>query len=47
MEAGVQREILLAFRKVHILHRAAEGRVVGQWMMQELRRRTGSNRGER
>ena len=35
---ALQREILLAFWKVHILHHAAEGPVVGQWMMQELRR---------
>lgn len=30
-------EILLGFWKVHILHYAAEGRLVGQWMLQELR----------
>lgn len=34
----VSREILLSFWKVHILHHAAEGAVVGQWMLQELRR---------
>ncbi|MEX2216515.1 MAG: PadR family transcriptional regulator [Phycisphaeraceae bacterium] len=34
----VAREILLSFWKVHILHHAAEGAVVGQWMLQELRR---------
>ncbi|MBI4677133.1 MAG: helix-turn-helix transcriptional regulator [Elusimicrobia bacterium] len=34
---GVQREILLAFWKVHILHHAAKGPLVGQWMMHELR----------
>ena len=33
----VQREILLGFWKVHILHHAAEGPLVGQWMLQELR----------
>ena len=32
------REILLSFWKVHILHHAAEGPVVGQWMIRELRR---------
>ena len=32
------REILLSFWKVHILHHAAEQPVVGQWMMEELRR---------
>lgn len=33
----LQREILLGFWKIHILHHAAEGPVVGQWMMKELR----------
>lgn len=33
----LQREILLGFWKVHILHHACEGAVVGQWMLQELR----------
>lgn len=32
------REILLALWKIHILHHAGEGPVVGQWMIQELRR---------
>jgi DNA-binding PadR family transcriptional regulator len=32
------REILLGFWKVHILYHAAEGPVVGQWMIEELRR---------
>jgi PadR family transcriptional regulator, regulatory protein PadR len=31
------REVLLAFWKIHILHHAAEGPVVGQWMLKELR----------
>lgn len=35
---NITREILLGFWKVHILHHAAEGPVVGQWMLQELRR---------
>ena len=34
---ALQREILLGFWKIHILHHAATGPVVGQWMMQELR----------
>lgn len=34
----VAREILLSFWKVHILHHAAHGPVVGQWMINELRR---------
>lgn len=34
----VAREILLSLWKVHILHHAAEGPVVGQWMINELRR---------
>ena len=31
------REIFLSLWKVHILHHAGEGPVVGQWMLQELR----------
>ena len=34
---AIQREILLSFWKIHILHHAAEGPVVGQWMLKELR----------
>jgi len=34
----VDREILLSFWKVHILHHAAEEPLVGQWMLEELRR---------
>jgi DNA-binding PadR family transcriptional regulator len=34
----IAREILLSFWKMHILHHAAEGSVVGQWMLEELRR---------
>lgn len=34
----INREILLSFWKVHILHHAAGGPVVGQWMLNELRR---------
>ena len=34
---ALQREILLGFWKIHILHHAAQGPVVGQWMIQELR----------
>lgn len=33
----VAREILLSLWKVHVLHHAAEGPVVGQWMLDELR----------
>lgn len=33
----LQREILLGFWKIHILHHAGQGPVVGQWMIQELR----------
>ena len=32
------REILLGFWKAHILHHADEGPVVGDWILQELRR---------
>src|SRR3954470_20079094 len=39
MRDPVEREFLLAFWKVHILHHAAEERgVYGQWMLEELRR---------
>ena len=34
---AVNREILLSFWKVHILHHATEGDVIGQWMINELR----------
>lgn len=34
----VNKEVLLGFWKIHILHHAAEGPVVGQWMLRELRR---------
>lgn len=33
----LQREFFLAFWKIHILHHASEGPVVGQWMLEELR----------
>lgn len=33
----VNREILLSFWKVHVLHHAAGGAVIGQWMIRELR----------
>lgn len=35
---AVTREVLLGFWKVHILHHAAEEPVVGQWILEELRR---------
>jgi PadR family transcriptional regulator PadR len=34
----VTREILLGFWKVHILHHAAEHPIIGQWVLNELRR---------
>ena len=34
----VEREILLSFWKVHILHHAEKEPIVGQWVIQELRR---------
>lgn len=37
-EASLNREILLGFWKVHILHHASEGPIYGQWILQELRR---------
>lgn len=33
----INREILLSFWKVHILYHAADGDVIGQWMIKELR----------
>lgn len=33
----LMREILLGFWKVHILHHAGSGPVVGQWLLRELR----------
>ncbi len=33
----VEREILLSFWKVHILHHAEKESVVGQWIIRELR----------
>ena len=39
MRDPVEREFLLAFWKIHILHHAAEERgVYGQWMLEELHR---------
>ena len=35
---GVNREILLSFWKLHILHHAGAGPVHGQWILAELRR---------
>lgn len=35
---ALNREILLAFWKVHILHHAGEGPLHGQWILTELRR---------
>ncbi len=34
---AINREILLGLWKIHILHHAAEGGVVGHWMLEELR----------
>ncbi len=35
---AVNREILLSFWKVHILHHASEEPIHGQWILTELRR---------
>lgn len=35
---SVEREILLSFWKVHILHHASEQPIHGQWIILELRR---------
>ena len=37
VDGTLSREILLGLWKVHILHHAAEGPLVGQWMLEELR----------
>src|SRR3954465_15762037 len=37
MRDPVEREFLLAFWKIHILHHADEQGVYGQWMLEELR----------
>ncbi len=34
---AVEREILLSFWKVHILHHAATEPLIGQWVLRELR----------
>ncbi|MBZ0271301.1 PadR family transcriptional regulator [bacterium] len=34
---SIEREFLLSFWKIHILHHAAKKPVVGQWMIRELR----------
>ena len=34
----IEREILLSFWKVHILHHAAANPITGQWVIRELRR---------
>lgn len=36
-DKAIQREILLSFWKIHILHHAVKGAVVGSWMLKELR----------
>ena len=33
----ITREIILGLWKIHILHHAGEGPVVGQWVLRELR----------
>ncbi|MFM7604461.1 MAG: PadR family transcriptional regulator [Prosthecobacter sp.] len=33
----INREILLSFWKVHVLHHAAESELIGNWMLEELR----------
>ncbi len=36
-DPAFSREILLGLWKIHILHHASHGPLVGQWMMEELR----------
>ena len=38
MKTKIQRDLVLAFARVHILHHAAEGPIFGLEMMEELRR---------
>jgi PadR family transcriptional regulator, regulatory protein PadR len=37
MNAMLVRELLLGLWKIHILHHAGQGPVVGQWILRELR----------
>lgn len=37
MQSAIDREILRPLWKVHVLHHAAEGPIVGNWMLEELR----------
>src|SRR5579885_3405416 len=37
-EQDIQREILRPLWKIHILHHAAEGRIIGNGMLEELRK---------
>ena len=36
-DSALEREILRPLWKVHILHHAKEGSIIGHWMMEELR----------
>lgn len=36
-EQALQREIYIAFWKVHVLHHASEHPICGNWMLKELR----------
>lgn len=35
---ALEREILRPLWKVHILHHAQEGKIIGHWMLEELRK---------
>jgi PadR family transcriptional regulator, regulatory protein PadR len=37
LQSATEREILRPLWKVHILHHASEGPLVGHWMLEELR----------
>lgn len=37
LQSAIDREILRPLWKVHVLHHAAEGPIVGNWMLEELR----------
>jgi PadR family transcriptional regulator PadR len=37
LDNDVEREILRPLWKIHILHHASEGPIIGNWMLEELR----------
>ena len=37
LQSDLEREILRPLWKVHILHHALKGEIIGHWMLEELR----------